>query len=394
MTSIDFYRNVADVDQVIAEQEQVATQCASLYLVRLACKEYNTVTIKHDNKHGRNTFIRAQHELELYSTYQDNDLSSSNDVEKSNADSKIGETFKRLINLATNAMINNEYNLKNGKDLQERTIQHMKHLLNFFSIDWLNDDTCKILLQKSIVHNKNDKMEDHLTRILILILELTSPESDLPLLLFSEKLKNFAKSKFLLSLLNKQIEKSKEGGGTFLAGEKGKTFLKDEIAVYTKASQANLKIEKSAGESFPLNASDVATFEACYDKMEELPMHVLNVQIPLLMSKFKRNTRNFTGTDSRELTKLMKVSSNDNMDDVKFRKLIISRARTVQSRWQNIYPLFSSSNENEPPVNVTIASIAKSMAITANGGHGNIVVGLSIRGPPTKINIQSNETKE
>ena len=374
MSSVDFYRCVSDMDQVIGEQEQLVSHSAALYLVHLACEQFQ-VTKQHDKRNGKDSLLRSENELELHS------LSTADSSSSSNSNGENGTTtYDALISNSARALVTIDDANTSSATPSDRSVQKLRHLMVFFSFGWVNVELCRNLLEKFMTSNQKGNTEDHFKQALELILELTSPDSDLPLLLFEAKLNTFAKGKFLLSLLNQKINK----GGTFLEGKKGKTFmsnLQDDI-------DNGLSITK---ENSPANEMGRVMFESCVQRMNELPAHTLNVLIPLLVAKTNKKDSQKT-TDSRYLVDRMKLSKGRLNQYVAFCKLMVSRARTVQSRWQNVYPSFHDAKGT--PVSATIASVAKAMAMTAIGAHGNAFVGLSAGPPSPPETDEDAETKE
>jgi len=378
MTSVEFQRNVKHVDQVIGEQSEILTQCAARHLTYLACELSNSVTKRHALKCGENTLIRAQNELEAHCLQREN-IESNNNISTYNKLMHFGVQVLATNTGDGNGNGNDDNGSSSSSSSNDNNIKKLQQLLTWFDISWVDDDLCKFLLGTSKNISKGRSLEDHFQWSLKLILELTSPDSDLPLQLMSKKLGDFTRGNYLLSLIKSRQNK--------FEGKHGEDLL-NSIKEYFASNSELDGLQAHVEIDFPnskLSDTERAAFDGAVDKARTASTHAVEVTWPLLITT--KTAAGVNRADSRYLVKAMETqhASLKLMDFVRLARLIVSRAQTIQSKWQLVYPRVTDVKGR--PITATIGSLARAMHVTAMGAHGATVVALAGRPPEPRVQI-------
>ena len=144
-------------------------------------------------------------------------------------------------------------------------------------------------------------MEDHFKFALELILELTSPDSNLPLLLMSKKLINFTRAQFFLKMLTKRELNN--------AKKDKKDFIK-EAKDSMKTSYDLKNVEEwilETDEYKNLNQEAKINYQTALDKAKSASTHMLECFWPLLGTT--ETSAGINRSDSRLLIPAMKLQT-------------------------------------------------------------------------------------
>ena len=143
-------------------------------------------------------------------------------------------------------------------------------------------------------------MEDHFKFALELILELTSPDSNLPLLLMSKKLINFTRAQFFLKMLTKRE----------LNNDKDKKDFIKEAKDSMKTSYDLKNVEEwilETDEYKKLNHEAKINYQTALDKAKSASTHMLECFWPLLGTT--ETSAGINRSDSRLLIPAMKLQT-------------------------------------------------------------------------------------
>ena len=375
MSAVEFQRNVEHVDQVVAEQEQVLTHCASVYMLYLACELMDNVTLDHTMQCGKDTLIRAHTDMEPHCQL---DRKGNNNNFESNKD-----TYDELIQLGVQSLVDDASSSSSSstKDRRQKTIQQLQQLLQWFDISWVDSDLCGCLLDAACKVNRKNLVEQFIWS-LELILELTSPDSELPFNLLSCKLDCFARVNAFLTKLKKQ------GGDQKIIDEiKMKYYFQNSITTFADF--------RSSSELQRQEHLIPAVIEAL-NTAESIPTDVLTIGIPL-SAVTTTSVNGVNNTDSRFLIRALKVK-NSKLKEHNYQRLakvIAARAQLIQSKWQSVYPRLTSGNGGGSPViSPTILSVARALAVTSMGAHGATVVALAGNPPHNTADDDDDDDDE
>ena len=397
MSSVEFQRNVEHVDQVVAEQEQVLTHCASVYMVYLACELMDPVTLDHTMQCGKDTLIRAHTDMEPHCQL---DRNGNNNFE-SNKD-----TYDELIQLGVQSLVDDASSSSSSssrtKDRRQKTIQQLQQLLHWFDISWVDSDLCGCLLDAACQVNRKNLVEQFIWS-LELILELTSPDSELPLNLLTYKLDCFARVNAFLTKLKQQ------GGNQKIIDEiKMNYYFQNSLTTFANF-RSSLEASAAAAEPTAAAATDLRTsselqrqehlIPAVVEALniaESMPKDMLAIGIPLSVVT-TTSVNGVNNTDSRFLIRALKVKSSKLKEHnyQRLAKVIAARAQLIQSKWQSVYPRLTSVNGGgSPAISPTILSVARALAVTSMGAHGATVVALAGNPPPDRDDDDDDEEEE
>jgi hypothetical protein len=210
-----------------------------------------------------------------------------------------------------------------------------------------------------------------------LILELTSPETELPLKLMSCKLDCFARVNAFLTLLKKR------GGDQNVVDEIKSNY-------YFQNSFATFDDFRSSLESQQLVPAVVEALNTA----KSMDQDVLTFYMPL-SAVTTTSVNGVNSTDSRFLIRVLKVKSSKLKEHnyQRLARVVAARAQLIQSKWQQVYPRLTSVDGNSA-VSPTILSVARALAVTSMGAHGATVAALAGNPPTSNTSNDANEEED